>query len=163
MAEESELRLHRCCFTGHRPDKLCISEQELTHILQAEIRQAIADGFTTFLSGMAKGVDIVAAELVLQERAGNPNLHLIAVLPFQHFGENWSADWVTRRNAVLDQVDLIHVVCSGFSYASYQKRNEWMVDHSARVIAIYNGSSGGTRNTIEYAQLKEIPVIIRKG
>ena len=39
-------------------------------------------------------------------------------------------------------------------------RNEWMVDHSGRVIAYYNGTPGGTRNTIEYAKRKNIEVIL---
>ena len=39
-------------------------------------------------------------------------------------------------------------------------RNEWMVDHSNRVIAYYNGTPGGTRNTIEYAEKKGIEVVM---
>lgn len=31
-----------------------------------------------------------------------------------------------------------------------------MVDRSNRVIAYYNGTAGGTRNTIEYAEKREI-------
>lgn len=51
-------------------------------------------------------------------------------------------------------------VCPRYSKASYQIRNEWMVDRSARVIAIYNGEPGGTRNTIEYANTKNVAVVI---
>ncbi|MDY5774050.1 MAG: hypothetical protein SPK32_11530, partial [Bacteroidaceae bacterium] len=39
----------------------------------------------------------------------------------------------------------------GYSRGCFQIRNEWMVDRSARVIAVYNGEAGGTRNTIAYA------------
>ena len=35
-----------------------------------------------------------------------------------------------------------------------------MVDHSSRLIAIYNGSPGGTRNTIEYAKRKKPEIAI---
>lgn len=163
MNKEAELKKHRCCFTGHRPEKLQICEDELKAILQAEIQNAIADGFSTFISGMAKGVDIVAAELVLQERKNNPKIHLICALPFSSFGENWSRDWVSRRNAVLSEADFVRSICNGFSYASYQQRNKWMVDHSACVIAIYNGSNGGTKNTIEYAKQEGISVMIKNG
>ena len=37
--------------------------------------------------------------------------------------------------------------------------NVWMVDHSSRVIAYYNGSAGGTKNTIDYARKQNIQVI----
>lgn len=46
---EQELRKHRCCFTGHRPEKLNISEEQLCVRLGQEIDQAIEDGFTTAL------------------------------------------------------------------------------------------------------------------
>ena len=58
---EQELRQHRCCFTGHRPEKLKIAEDEVIKSLKKEIRTAIADGFQTFISGMARGVDLWAA------------------------------------------------------------------------------------------------------
>lgn len=81
---EQELRQHRCCFTGHRPEKLNISEEQLCVRLGLEIDRAIEDGFTTFISGMAKGVDICAAELVLKRRVSNDRLKLICALPYLH-------------------------------------------------------------------------------
>lgn len=65
---EEPKRLHRCCFTGHRPEKLGIPEKQVKEKLRKAIRQAIEDGFTTFISGMARGVDMWAAEIVLEER-----------------------------------------------------------------------------------------------
>lgn len=43
--------------------------------------------------------------------------------------------------------------------AQYQIRNEWMVDHSARLIAAFNGESGGTKNTIDYATRKGVETV----
>ncbi len=54
---ETELRKHRCCFTGHRPEKLSIPEKRLAPLLEEEIRKAIRSGFTTYITGMAKGTD----------------------------------------------------------------------------------------------------------
>ncbi len=65
---EQELRQHRCCFTGHRPERLGMPESEVISGLQKEIHQAIVDGFQTFISGMARGVDLWAAEIVLTLR-----------------------------------------------------------------------------------------------
>ena len=53
MATEAEKRMHRCCFTGHRPEKLKAPEGVVTAALEKEIRQAIADGFNVFITGMA--------------------------------------------------------------------------------------------------------------
>ena len=65
---EQELRKHRCCFTGHRPHKIGMDEETVKALLRKEIKQAIEDRFVTFISGMAHGVDLWAAEIVLEER-----------------------------------------------------------------------------------------------
>ena len=67
MSEE-ELRKHRCCFTGHRPDKMELREKEIKPLLEKAIDDAISKGFVTFITGMAMGTDIWAAEIVLKKR-----------------------------------------------------------------------------------------------
>lgn len=160
MANEAELRLHRCCFTGHRPEKLNRSEAEIKKDLEADILQAINDGFVTYITGMARGVDIWAGEIVLQLRKQNPNLHLIAASPYEGFESRWSVDWQSRYNAILQQADLVRFVCPSYSRDCFQRRNEWMVDRSSRVIAVYNGEPGGTRNTIDYAKAKKVECLL---
>lgn len=156
MASEQELRLHRCCFTGHRPQKLNRPEAEIKESLEKAILQAVDDGFVTFITGMAYGVDIWAGQIVVRLRKENPTLHLIAAVPFKGFENKWSVEWKQAYSALLGEADIVKYVCSGYSKTAYQTRNEWMVDRSARVIAVYNGEAGGTRNTIEYARLRGI-------
>ena len=155
---EAELRKHRCCFTGHRPEKLMASESVIKAALAGEIDLAIRDGFTTFISGVARGVDLWAAELVLDRRAGNPAIKLICASPYKGFERRWSAEWQSLYTSVMARADLIRFIGSGHTRSIYQTRNEWMVDRSARVIAVFNGESGGTMNTIQYAQKTGIQV-----
>ena len=68
MASEAELRKHRSCFTGHRPDKLRRSETDIRVDLELEIRNAVSMGITVFITGMARGVDLDAGEIVLRLR-----------------------------------------------------------------------------------------------
>lgn len=159
MSEE-EKRLHRCCFTGHRPEKIAAPEEEVKAWLELQIDQAIADGFTTFISGCAMGTDIWGAQIVLRKKAENPVLHLIAATPWPGFAARWKAEWKDQYNALLHDADLVVNVCNHYHNGVFQQRNEWMVDHSNRVIAYYNGTAGGTRNTIEYAKKKGIQAII---
>lgn len=149
---EQELRKHRACFTGHRLEKLTQPEAVIIAGLEREIRNAIADGFVTFISGMARGVDIWAAEIVLRLRSEGQPIRLICASPFRGFESSWSADWQRRYNFVMEQADLVRYICPNYSRACFQIRNEWMVDHSARVIAVFNGERGGTKNTIDYAR-----------
>ena len=90
---EQEKRLHRCCFTGHRPEKLFLVDREIIKELEREIKAAIERGYTTFISGMARGVDIWAAEIVLNLRKKNKDLHLICASPYEGFESRWSQDW----------------------------------------------------------------------
>ena len=41
MTTEAEMRLHRVCFTGHRPFKLGVPERKVVKALEKEIKQAI--------------------------------------------------------------------------------------------------------------------------
>lgn len=151
MSLEDEHRLHRCCFTGHRPEKLDRPAQVIIAALEQEIRAAVDDGFVTFISGMARGVDIWAAEIVIQLKAEGLPLHLVCASPFQGFESRWSQEWKWRYSAVLDAADLVKYICPRYSRDCFQVRNEWIVARSSRVIAVYDGQAGGTKNTIDFA------------
>ena len=157
---EAEKRLKRCCFTGHRPEKLGCGEAEAVARLDTAIQDAYAFGYRTFISGMARGVDIWAAEIVLSMRKTHPDIHLICALPHPDFESRWGADWQERYRAILFHADLIKTICPSFSMGAYQKRNECMVDHSSRVIGFYNGAPGGTANTIKYATKRGADIVI---
>ncbi len=148
---EQELRSRRCCFTGHRPEKLKRSEEEIKKGLEEAILKAIHDGYTTFITGMARGVDVWAGQFVLGQRQNNPELKLIAALPYPGCDNRWSASWRRQYADVLKAADLVKTISPKYSMASFQKRDEWMVDQSSRVISVYDGVSGGTKNTIDYA------------
>ena len=157
---ETELRKHRCCFTGHRPEKLKIPEDRLVLLLEEEIRKAITGGFTTYITGMAKGTDLIAGEIVLRLREQDDRLKLICALPHPGFGLHWGGGWTERFQKVLAAADLVRTIWPDFSYAAYQTRNEWMVRHSALVIAVFNGERGGTKNTMDYAQRTGVPCVV---
>lgn len=148
---EQEKRKKRCCFTGHRPQKLTRSEAAVRRDLEKAIVEAIEAGYTTFITGMAYGVDIWAGEIVLRLKRSNPELHLIAAVPFGGFESRWSREWKERYTDLLGKTDLVRYICPAYHAGAYQRRNEWMVDHSALVIAVFNGEKSGTKNTIDYA------------
>ena len=160
---EPELRKHRCCFTGHRPEKFAIPEKRLAGLLDAEIKRAIDSGHTTFITGMAKGVDLIAAETVLRLRERDPRLKLICALPYPGFGQHWGGGWTERFRQVLAKADLERTICPSFSYSAYQARNEWMVRHSALVIAVFHGEPGGTKNTLDFAKRTGVPCVVIDG
>ena len=95
---------------------------------------------------------------MLELRDTHPDVHLICALPHENFEASWDTQWQARYRSLLKRADLYRVICQERHRGVYQVRNEWMVDRSARVIAVYNGEVGGTRNTIAYAAKKNVTV-----
>ena len=147
---ETDKRLHRCCFTGHRPEKIGIPERKIKQLLTCAVDKAIKDGYTTFITGMARGVDLWAGEIVLQRKKTCTEIRLICATPYPGFEVGWKQVWRELYASVSKQADYRVAISSGYHRNCFKKRNEWMVDHSSRVIAVYNGQPGGTRNTILY-------------
>lgn len=143
-----------CAFTGHRPEKLNISEAEAKKLLCKGIEYAIEKGCNTFITGMAPGVDLWAGELVLEFKNIYPHISVICALPYPTF----SASNPTAKK-IMQASEYVYSVMDSYAIYSYQKRNEWMVDHSSLVIAMFNGEKGGTYNTVKYAEKKGIEIL----
>lgn len=156
-------RQYCCCFTGHREDKLHRPEKEVLDDLKRAISQAVDDGYTTFITGMAYGVDIWAGEFVLDQRRKHRKIKLIAAVPFEGFESRWSDSWKRRYHRLIKKADEVNFICDSYSKYAYQMRNVWMVDRSSRVIAVYNGEPSGTRNTIKYAKKVDVPIVLIQG
>ncbi len=158
---EAEKRALRCCFAGHRLEKLSVPEEEVRALLRREILAAVSDGFVTFLTGMGMGVDLLAGETVCELRDTAPSLHLIAVSPYPSFAARWSDEWKQRYFALLKKADLVRFMGDRFDLSLVDMRNRWMVDHSGRLIVMYSGEEGRTRQMIAYAGERGVPVRCR--
>ena len=60
---------------------------------------------------------------------------------------------------IIKNADYVKTISNHYFKACYQIRNEFMVDRSNRVIAVYNGMPSGTKNTVDYAKKIGIEVI----
>lgn len=103
-----------CCFTGHRPQKFSFGYDEesedcmlLKLKMLAQIQEMRKKGVTAFFTGMAMGMDIWAAELILELKAGLPqeDIRLIAVVPHEGQANKWSVEYRERYFDILAQVD----------------------------------------------------------
>lgn len=157
---EQEKRLHRCCFAGHRPESILLSETTAKDWLRYQIQQAIAANYTTFITGMGMGVDIWAAQIVIELRAANSDLHLIAVEPYPSFSAKWSEEWRSAYQEVISKADLVKCISQRYAPDAINNRLYWIVDHSSRLIAIYNGTKGYTGAFVDYAQTQGLETIV---
>ena len=136
-----------------------LGEKEIKPLLETAIDDAIADGYVTFITGMAMGTDIWAAEIVLERRKTNRDLHLICALPHPGFDSRRSMTEKMRYNKIIKKADLVKEINDHYFTGCYQVRNEWMVDRSNLVIAVFNGQKSGRKNTVDYAKRKGVRVL----
>lgn len=150
--------MFRVSFTGHRPDKLpYLSEKDplcigLKKRLEETVRELIADGADAFYSGMALGVDMWAAELVLKLREEFPNITLTAVVPCPEQADMWSEEQQERYNGILARCDKIITTSPRYGKGCMLKRNRALVDLCDILVAVFDGSRGGTMQTVNYAK-----------
>ena len=148
-----------CTFTGHRPERLGEPEEKVIRFLEESIAKAMEEGYTDFITGMQRGVDLWAAEIVLRlKEEGKPVRH-IAACPFQGVERSWPAEWQRKYHYVLKKSDEVHVISEQPGRKAFLERNEWMVDHASRLIAVYTGAPGGTYQTILYAEKKGLKLV----
>lgn len=155
---EEEKRLRRCCFTGHRPEKLDLPAEMVYDKLKKAVEFAIGQGKKTFVCGMARGIDLWAGQVVIEKKKTHPDIKLICATPYVGFESRWTTSWQQLYAFVLSHSDYKLSISKQYDPGCFQRRNEWMVNHSSMVIAAYNGERGGTRNTIQFARDCGVPV-----
>ena len=155
-------RAQICSFTGHRPDKLPWGEQEgdprclrIKEELYLALERAYDLGYRHFISGMARGGDLYFAEAVLALRKKYPDVLLECARPCESQSSRWPRAEQHRYDAILDQCNYETMVQHTYDRGCMMRRNRYMVDHSSRIIALYDGvPKGGTAQTLAYALRK---------
>ena len=151
---------HACAFTGHRPERLQLPKKQVKEWLAEQIERAADEGYTDFITGMQRGVELWAAEAVLKLINKDRIIRLIAACAFRGMEENWDLDWQERYDHVLSQSYLVYYISDQPDRKAFFARNQWMVDRASRLIAVYTGAPGGTKETIEYAQKKKRDIVL---
>lgn len=137
-------------FTGHRPDKLGgYGPSRLQALVKRALRQALFELSPSLcVTGMALGVDQWAAEICLE--LGIP---FVAAVPFVGQESAWPRESQLHYAELLRQACHIEVVSPGaYAPEKMQIRNVWMTDHCNTLVAVWNGSGGGTSNCVTYAR-----------
>ncbi len=159
-------RDNTCCFTGHRAEKLPWKNNEkdpaclsLKLKLADTLSALYGGGYRHFICGMATGSDLYFGEAVVSLRDEHPDVTLEAAIPFEGQSSRWPEELRKRYSRLAEECDFQTVLHSIHTPDCMMDRNRYMVDNSSLLIAVYNGSPGGTRNTILYAMRQNIQVI----
>lgn len=137
--------------TGHRPDK--IGGWDPLHPSVESVKKALRSALIEIwpkhlVTGMALGVDQWAAQEALE--LGIP---FIAALPCDDMEKAWPMPSQQRFHVLLKQARQTVIVSSGpYKPWKLQRRNEWVVDNCGILLAVHDGSGGGTFNCLSYAE-----------
>ena len=138
-------------FTGHRPDKL--GGYKVPNPTYIKVCQDIDKTLKELkpekvISGMALGVDQWAAYI-----AHKLSIPFVAAIPFEKQESKWPASSQETYHLLLKLAsEQVIVSPGGYSAEKMQIRNKWMVDHCDKLIAIWDGTLGGTGNCVTYAK-----------
>lgn len=134
--------------TGHRPPKLggysSAAEERLNAfaLLQLEARKP-----EQIVTGMAQGWDQAIAQA-----ARALKIPYIAAVPFAGQEAPWPLAAQEKYRTLLQNASEVHVISpGGYEAWKLQKRNEWMVRRCNLLLALWDGSKGGTGNCMRYA------------
>lgn len=164
------------CFTGHRPNKLggydwnTPKNKLIMNKLRETILQVMNDSEDKefkFICGGALGIDQMAFDMISvgREFDNSYKITLELAIPFKNQSIKWfNKTDINRYEGQKEEADIVTYVdtldnykISGYKEDIYytakmQKRNEYMVDNSDMVIAVWDGTKGGTYNCVNYAK-----------
>lgn len=146
----------KICVTGHRPNRLYgydLNDQRWQK-LKSQFKEILKEKrCDEAISGMALGVDTIFALAVLELKDEGYDIKLHCAIPCKNQSCKWGKESVNLYRFILSKADVVKLV-SDEEYKPYlmQRRNEYMVQRSDCVIAVWDGSKSGTGNCVRYAE-----------
>jgi len=146
------------CGTGHRPNKLGGYSkpvfESLVSTAKVWLQANLLDG-DVVISGVALGWDQALAVAAIRLK-----IEVHAYVPCAGHSKQWPEESQRLYKRILQKCSEVRLIHPGdYIPACMQWRNEAMVDASDAVLALWDGSSGGTGNCIKYAKKKKKDII----
>jgi uncharacterized phage-like protein YoqJ len=123
------------------------------------VLNAVAEGYTHFITGMAQGIDIYAAEAVLFIRSVNPGITLECAVPYKGHGKGRNTAGRERYENILKASDKVTTLSERYLPGCMQRRNRYLVKNSQLLIAVFGGVPGGTSDTIRMARERGLRIV----
>ena len=145
----------RVAVTGHRPNKIGGYSEENFLRLTAFAKKVFTEiSPAGIITGMAQGWDMAAAQAAIELQ-----LPWVAAIPCDGQERPWPMAAQTHYRELLTQATKV-VYVSQASYASHlmMARNRWMIDRCHLLVALWDGTPGGTGNAVRYAQSINRPI-----
>lgn len=142
----------RVAVTGHQPPVLGgYGEDVADRLVALAARWVALNGPSEVISGMAAGWDMAVARAAVD--AGVP---LVAALAYPGQGQSWPPEARERLGELLSAASLVHVMPGG--PGMWTKRDGWVLARGECVLALWDGTDGGTGRAVAKARRLGRPV-----
>jgi uncharacterized phage-like protein YoqJ len=131
----------------------------LKNAIARELDEAYRKGYRHFICGMAQGSDFYFCEAAQDLRDRRPGVTVEAAIPCEGQADRWAERDRERYLRLVGLCDFETVVQHQYDRGCMLRRNRYMVDRSALLIAAFDGSMGGTMYTITYAMRHGVDVV----
>ncbi len=152
------VKISTCCFTGLQKLPKEKIEQILTRF-DYEVENLIKQGVTTFISAGMPGFDQLAASLIVAKKEMGKKIRLVFALACKNQDEFWNTEQKGLYTNLLGEADEVICVSEEYYSGCVEKRDRFMVDHSAYCICALIYPGGDILQTIRYAREKGLKII----
>ena len=161
------MSLRTCAFTGHRAVKLpwrynekdprCLDLKKRIY----DVAEALytAYGVRKYICGMAEGCDMYFCEAVMQLREDHPEITVEAAIPCEGQASHWSQNEKDRYYKLVSLCNYKTLVSHEYSDTCMARRNKYMVCNASVLITVFDGKTGGTMQTVNYAKSQGLEII----
>lgn len=148
--------------TGHRPDKLGgYGFSSLSHQIKWKMELFFVEkNPIRVISGMALGTDQWAVEVALKL-----NIPVLALIPCLDQERFWPPQAKAYYRELMDNIrrrdgQVEYVSAQPYSHGCMNRRNQALVEASSEILAVWDGSKGGTSDCVRKARHSGLPITI---
>lgn len=152
--------------TGYRAEKIfCnIEDKNLLNVIYTELYRVVSElykqGYTHYYSGMSEGIDMLAANAILDFKGEHPDVRFVAVTPFKWQQERYSITGKNDYKSICSEADEVVILAEEFDGNDfYLRRNDYLVENCSTMVCYHDGQCDVMMYTYNCAEKAGIPII----
>lgn len=152
--------------TGYRAEKIFCNtkDKNLLHVIYTELYRIVSElykqGYTHYYSGMSEGIDMLAANVVLDFKDGHPDVRFVAVTPFWWQQERYSTAGKNDYKTICSEADEVVILAEEFvGHDFYVLRSNYFVENCSAMVSYHDGQCDVMTYAHNHAEKAGIPII----
>lgn len=160
-------RNRTCCFAGYDPqfqEALQQKENEGLFRMSASLTEAAEylineKKVCHFISGMSRGVNLLAASLIVDLKTKYPEITLECVIPFETQAKKWNEKEREMYYNTLSVCDDETMLKTHYTSDCLLRQDMYMVRRSSYAVTVWDGRPIAAGNTVNYAIAQGLNVV----